>query len=136
MCLPMIPCGPESVVMKPIFSRCCCALAGAANASVAAATAAATKCNALIKGSSSRNIVQSKPRLMQSSEAAALGQGSRSVRSIEANAELADERQPALARGVEEGRELLRCVGDDLEAQPAQLRAHLRIAHRALHPGG
>ena len=56
----------------------------------------------VIHGSSSGNIFQSKPMLMQSSEAAALAQGSRSVRSIEADVELADERQPALALGVEE----------------------------------
>src|SRR5438093_13785727 len=36
MCLPIPPSGPESVVMKPILTFCCCAMAGMENASVAA----------------------------------------------------------------------------------------------------
>src|SRR5688572_27865092 len=74
MCLPMIPCGPLMVVMKPILSFCCAA-AGSGVARNAATPAASTPAKMdLITASSSGNIVQPNRGLTQSSGANARAQ--------------------------------------------------------------
>src|SRR2546425_4837609 len=57
MCLPMAPSGPDSVVMKPILSFCCCAIAGSENASDAAIAPAMTVLNVFCIISSSKEMI-------------------------------------------------------------------------------
>src|SRR5687767_5618625 len=84
MCLPMIPCGPLMVVMKPILIFCCAA-AGRGAARNAATPAASTPAKSgLITASSSGNIVQPNRGLRQSSGAAAPTQVGAGAEKLEA----------------------------------------------------